>query len=86
VTEVCRSCKAPIRWAVTESERWIPLDLHPVPAGNLWLVPSRLRQGPPRALVVDPEDRERFAGELYLAHFATCPDANQHRRRPRGPS
>ena len=77
----CRSCKAPIRWAVTEAGRPIPLDLEPVDAGNVRLDDARVPGGAPIAVIVFSEDREAFAGELYLSHFATCPYAQEHRRR-----
>lgn len=77
----CRSCGAPIVWAVTEATgARIPIDAEPAPDGNL-----RVRPGePPKAAVVgatidllDPEDD----GTRYLSHFVTCPNADEHRRR-----
>lgn len=71
--DVCASCKAPIRWAPTRNGYLIPLDPDPVAGGNLRLDD----QG--RALIV-PKDR-RDGASLYVSHFATCPYADQHRRR-----
>ena len=64
----CRSCDAPIAWATTPSGRKMPLSA--APAGNVTLRSDGV------AVVV-------AAGEgSYVSHFATCPQAAQHRRRP----
>jgi hypothetical protein len=76
----CRTCKAPIRWAITDQGYPIPLDLEPVDDGNLRLAGARYKGGTPRALHVAPENRAEFAGELYRTHFVTCPYAEQHRQ------
>lgn len=81
MADVCRSCKAPVRWAVTDSGTAIPLDAEPVDGGNIRLAGARVPGGTPRAVIVPDARRAEFAGELYVAHFATCPDAGQHRRR-----
>lgn len=70
----CRTCKQRVRWARTERGNAIPLDPEPAANGSI-----RLDDGV--AFVVPEADRAAFAGELYLSHFATCPDAAQHRRR-----
>jgi hypothetical protein len=77
----CSSCKAPIRWAITDAGYPIPLDLEPAADGNLRLVGARFKGGTPRALVVAPANRAALAGELYKTHFVTCPYAEQHRQR-----
>lgn len=79
----CRTCRAPVVWAVLPSGRRIPLDPEPDPAGRVRL--EAIGPGTDRAAVVlntgDAEDA-RAAGEaLYTSHFATCPQADQHRRR-----
>jgi hypothetical protein len=77
MTEVCRSCKAPIRWAVTVGGHPMPLDVDPVADGNLRL---EHRPGLPRVTVIPPSIRD--ADELlYVAHFRTCPYADRHRKR-----
>jgi hypothetical protein len=82
MSDRCRSCKAPIRWAVTvEHNRPIPLDADPHPDGNIRLVAAHDRGGAPRAMVIAADAREQLAGELYRSHFATCPFADEHRRR-----
>jgi hypothetical protein len=76
--ETCRTCKAPIRWAVTAAGHLMPLDVEPVADGNLRL--DRDIDGEtPRVLAVPK--RYRTADEpLYVAHFRTCPYADHHRR------
>jgi len=86
---VCRSCNANILWAVTTKGKRIPIDPTPVEDGNIRLV-VRENHLPPLALVVDFAQRERIGTlremkedrvELFKSHFATCPNAQKHRRR-----
>jgi hypothetical protein len=85
----CRTCHAPIVWAISATTgRLIPIDRDPDPRGNVYLsngagvpLPNGVR-ATPYATVVAAADRPD-AGELHLAHFVTCPDAAQHRRRDR---
>jgi hypothetical protein len=81
MSERCRSCKAPIRWAISERGNFMILDLDPSPAGTIRLAAADRRGGTPRAVVVPAERRAELVGELYLDHHATCPHASQHRRR-----
>lgn len=67
----CRSCGAPITWAITDNGKRIPLDAEPAPNGNLILVDGVART--PRI-----DDDVPFL--QYVSHFATCPNAQQHRR------
>lgn len=68
----CRSCGAPIEWARTPKGKRIPLDVEPRPDGNLAFVAGELVN----AAGLPPEVERR------VSHFATCPNAAQHRRRP----
>jgi hypothetical protein len=78
MTDVCRSCKAPIRWAVTVGGHPMPLDPVPVADGNLLLED---RGGTaPRVTVVPPSARD-VDELLFVAHFRTCPYASRHRKR-----
>jgi len=49
----------------------MPLDPDPVPGGNVWLLADGTAEihavGDPTAI-------------RHVSHFATCPNANQHRR------
>jgi hypothetical protein len=74
----CRSCGAPILWAVTEaSGKRIPLDAEEdgaakeVPDGNLLIVDTRAGT---------PVVRVTAVGQ-HLSHFATCPQASTHRKK-----
>jgi hypothetical protein len=70
----CKSCGAPIRWAKTEAGKRIPLDPEPRPNGNL-LVQDGI------AYVHEPGDATDFDQQYYVSHFATCPNADSHRKR-----
>jgi hypothetical protein len=81
----CRSCKAPIFWALTPNGRRIPLDAEPVDGGNIVLDdPAAEAPTDPRtARVVGKEAQPNLFGDdgpRYTSHFATCPDADSHRK------
>lgn len=70
----CRSCDAPIIWALTPSGRKVPLDAEPSPEGNLRVYDINN----PTVAYLRPTDREaaKAGGQpLYISHFATCPQA-----------
>lgn len=83
----CRSCGAPLRWAVSiKTGGRMPLDVAPRDDGNV------LIDGLGRAHVYGTHDdavaaRDEATDEYlqgsstYIAHFATCPRADAHRRR-----
>lgn len=69
---LCRSCNAEIIWAVTDSGKRMPLDAEPAerPTGLFTLDTS-----------CDPPHATSAAHQpVYLSHFVTCPNADQHRR------
>ena len=68
----CRSCQAPIFWAMTETGKSMPIDRDPNPEGNLVLDENNI------ASVVAPTEGK--GQTRYTSHFATCPDAGQHRK------
>lgn len=82
----CSSCQAPIIWAEFKATGTrAPLDAEPVPDGNLaiasWrpdgtalIVLADTVQGGQLALDTAPPER-------WVTHFATCPNAAEHRRR-----
>lgn len=78
-TSRCRSCGAPILWAVTVNDRRIPLNATPDPAGRV----IRL-QGPSDPPVVRlARGTERVtmpADQRYTAHFVDCPQSEKWRR------
>jgi hypothetical protein len=73
----CRSCGAAIIWEPsTASGKLMPLDAEPHPDGNIVLIPAG-------AMVLSKETAEtgkRIGSRRYRSHFATCPDAAQHRK------
>lgn len=69
----CRSCEAPIVWAEWEkSGKRVPLDEAPSAEGNVVMINGKCR-------IATDEDK-RLKRPLYKSRFATCPDADQHRR------
>ena len=75
----CRSCGARIRWIKTVAGKAMPCNATPI----------RFERGGGPETFVTPEGKvERgkrdHEGELtgYISHFATCPYADRHRRRP----
>jgi len=73
-TAKCRSCKAPVYWAVTGTGGAMPVNVEPSPDGNL-----SLRWNGRRILAVYVD--ANFAGPRRKSHFASCPNAAEHRRR-----
>lgn len=79
----CKSCGAAVRWVVTKGGKRMPLDVAPVEGGNVWVNPEGV------ASVVSEIDggdgRPDPLGPFYVSHFATCPNAAQHRTPARQP-
>ena len=76
----CRSCGSAIRWIKMESGKYMPCDWAPVnykPAGDGELVTLVTPDGKIVRGVQDWSSPE--CG--YTSHFATCPNAAEHRRR-----
>jgi hypothetical protein len=69
----CRSCGAPIRWVITVNDKRMPVDDEPVPDGNVLLDGDRATVIDPGQLLLDDPPR-------FVSHFATCPNADHHRR------
>lgn len=67
----CRSCGAEILWAVTEKGRRIPLDAK---------AEKRFVSAPCDANAPDADQVHVRVEDTYVSHFATCPQADQHRR------
>lgn len=74
----CSSCGAPILWAISEKGKRIPMNPEPVVPPGLFVLIDRPGH-PPDAISL-----ARATGparpRLYESHFATCPDADRHRR------
>lgn len=77
MSAVCRSCGAAIRWERTVNDKPIPLDPEPREDGNLAIRDDgkvyHFTEGQ-GVIAFDP------GFPLYVAHFATCPNASEHRR------
>ena len=75
----CRSCNALIEWVTMEgSGKSNPLDPEPVENGNVEIYAEGDKlMG---RVVTDTADR-LFSPPLHLSHFATCPNAQEHRKR-----
>jgi hypothetical protein len=75
---LCRACKAPIRWARTETGKSMPLDALPAADGTIAIVDGV-------AIVLEATVRARLheteleVRPLYRSHFATCPYAVEFR-------
>jgi len=72
---VCSSCGAQIFWAMTAAGKSMPLDRRPVENGNVILDENQIAE------VISPTNRRALRGrKTFVSHFATCPNADQHRR------
>jgi hypothetical protein len=79
-TATCRSCGASILWVRTERGNRMPMDATPVPEGTRHTYVLRDVTSPWGPLAIAAASDE-LPGEVYYgSHFATCPNAAQHRR------
>lgn len=79
----CRSCKAPVRWLRIIGGSRMPVDHDPDAArGNIVRVGYDLDGNELGRVLSETEasDGRADGQELYLSHFATCPDAPSWRR------
>lgn len=82
MTATCVSCGAPILWAVTDKGKRIPLDLEPVPLGNVAVsADSGFPSAPPMAKVWGNRHEWPPRKPRYVSHFSTCPHAKEHRHK-----
>ena len=70
----CRSCGAPIIWGKTTAGKPIPLD---EPEARL----VRVRIDGDGATRLQLGSDTVVTTQTYVSHFATCPNADEHRRR-----
>jgi len=71
-TERCRSCREPIVWARTPAGKLMPLDPTPTEQGNVEMVDG---------LAVVHHQPTLTDTNLYMPHFATCPEGATWSRR-----
>lgn len=75
-TATCRTCGAPVVWTITEYGHRMPVDyVPPLLGGNIELVEQA--QGDPIAKV---HGAATARPGFYVSHFATCEQAEQHRK------
>jgi hypothetical protein len=75
-TQQCKSCYARIIWARTEKGVATPVDEKPTANGHLVLEIEDPRDAPIARRV-----GRKTGVPRYTTHFATCPNANDHRRK-----
>lgn len=75
----CSTCERPILWALSERGKPIPIDPQPRADGNIVL--RALGGVEDRVAHVLKPDETASAEPRYVSHFATCPQAETHRRR-----
>lgn len=77
-TDTCTACGAVIRWVITIGDRRMPLDVDAHEDGNV--VPVVVDGGLIRARVLTGAELPAQQ-TAYRAHFVTCPQASEFRRR-----
>ena len=86
---ICKSCGAPIQWAITPAGKRIPIDKEPVEDGNI-ILSSRQMGRIEVTIVPFKEQIETLKAQakatgrphlLFKSHFATCPNAAKHRKK-----
>lgn len=79
MSATCGSCDAPIVWAKTSKGALMPIDAQPADDGNLAV--HRDDQGELHARVLKAGDSTAEWEKRGTSHWATCPNAEQHRRK-----
>lgn len=76
----CGSCGAAVVWCETSKGKRMPVDAEPYDGGNVEIV--EVRGAAPLAVVHGDTGMATLDGSpRYRSHFATCPNADQHRRK-----
>ena len=78
----CKSCGAEIFWIMMQTGKKMPVDATPM---TYWAKKEGQEKiVTPNGEVISCEltgDLQNSTGIGYISHFATCPDAKNHRRR-----
>ena len=74
----CSSCGASILWTTTESGARSPVDAVPNQDGNVRIT-TEMIDG--RTVIYGHAINGEYDGIRYMSHWATCPHANEHRRK-----
>ena len=78
----CRSCGAPIIFITSTKGHRIPCDAEPVTYWQNQKGSAKIVTPNGEVIGADLEgDPQEATGIGYISHFATCPNANTHRRR-----
>lgn len=76
----CRSCRAPIRWAITiDKRKRMPLDPMPVADGNIWIIEWEGRT-PIIGVGLSRGAIPPSVPFAYQSHFVSCPNADDWRK------
>lgn len=73
----CNSCHKPIKWALTEKGKRMPVDHEPSFDGNLVFTGKTVKGSP---VVHYLRKGETTHQQRFKSHFATCEHAASHRR------
>jgi len=75
MSDRCTSCGATIRWVeMTLTGKHMPIDPQPHAQGNIFVY----QMGGRAHALIAPKFRE--GSVRYRSHFASCPNAKEHRR------
>lgn len=74
----CRSCNAEIVWCRTPKGGQMPVDAQPDPDGNL--VMDAGQGATPECRPLKNSEKADHPGPFHKSHFATCPNAKDHRK------
>lgn len=76
---LCKSCRAPIRFALVGLSR-MPIDADPIPLGNIAIKCTAYGLSGEILTGLFLEAARRDGDDLHISHFATCPNADRHRK------
>lgn len=80
----CRSCGASIAFVLTTGGKRMPIDVEPSDKGTLFVFAPLPTVALSAESVTARSERAELARtqgrERYVSHFATCPQAAQHRK------
>lgn len=81
MSATCDSCGARVIWTLTlKTGRSMPVDELPSEDGNVVLCLEEDGKGPPISRVLSKGEHVDATTARHKSHFATCPNAAQHRR------
>ena len=79
----CKSCGAQILWVITAKGKSMPVDAHPTPIGGFILTHNKRADRLLATYVksMPPEEQaELGTRNRWESHWATCPNATEHRK------